>query len=60
MNTKCDNCGCEFEECICPRVAAFFAENGHLMETENGKRRDQQERPKFFYVQGLSPLAKSH
>lgn len=46
-NDKCKDCGRFVSACICPAVAKFFEENGHLMA---GRR--QEAKPKsnrFFY-----------
>jgi len=54
-NNNCHYCKEKIENCICSLVAKFFGENGHLMETENGIRREQ-EKTKFFYVKNVNPL----
>jgi len=55
MNT-CNHCKEKLENCICPMVAKFFKDNGHLMEGKSGLRIEQEERKKFFYVKGPSCL----
>ncbi len=51
MPVICEYCREELGNCICPNVARFFEENGHLMaDTEGGKRREEVAAKKFFYV----------
>jgi hypothetical protein len=50
---RCKNCNEKFDSCICPLVAKFFEENGHLMSSKKvGYRRDQLNKKKFFYIKG--------
>jgi hypothetical protein len=55
-NNICQSCGQNVQNCICPAVAQFFSDNGHLMATESGTRREQEEKKKFFYVKGPNLL----
>jgi len=50
MPVICEYCGQDIAFCVCPAVAQFFEENGHLMSTENGERREQAHKKKFFYI----------
>ena len=55
-NNNCQFCGQDLQKCICPSVAQFFSDNGHLMASESGVRREQEEKKKFFYVKGPNVL----
>ncbi len=53
-NMCCGDCGELFNNCICPMVARFFEENGHLMEKK--VEEIKKEKSKFFFVKGTGPL----
>lgn len=49
-NQKCKFCEESLESCICPIVAKFFSDNGHLMKSSFGLRREQLHKKRFFYI----------
>lgn len=53
---NCEYCGEKLENCICPNVARFFKDNGHLMEDKEGQRVEQTYKKRFFYVKGVNLL----